>query len=103
MSNTTPVINEKEAIFVFENLPENIEQLQAMTEAKMESPFQTAALALCALCVYGKNPDEGAEMLNALRGPRPLSNYDKSFLNDRFRDNRGYIPFSYFAGLDPAK
>ena len=39
-------------------------------------------------------------MLNWLRGPRPLSGFDISFLNDRFRD--GYhVIFSYFAGATP--
>ena len=39
-------------------------------------------------------------MLNWLRGPRPLSNYDISFLNDRFRDGK-YVIYSYFAGATP--
>ncbi|MDD6275217.1 MAG: hypothetical protein PUB20_00075 [Clostridia bacterium] len=40
-------------------------------------------------------------MLNWLRGPRPMTGYDISFLNDRFRGNRTYIPFSYFEGASP--
>ena len=39
-------------------------------------------------------------MLNWLRGPRPLSGYDISFLNDRFRDGR-HVPYSYFEGAVP--
>jgi len=39
-------------------------------------------------------------MLNWLRGPRPLSAHDISFLNDRFREGR-HVPFSYFAGATP--
>ena len=39
-------------------------------------------------------------MLNWLRGPRPLSGYDISFLNDRFRDGI-HVPFSYFKGAAP--
>ena len=39
-------------------------------------------------------------MLNFLKGPQPLSPYEVSFLNDRFRDGR-HIPFSYFEGATP--
>ena len=39
-------------------------------------------------------------MLNWLRGPRPLSGMDISFLNDRFRDGT-HVPFSYFEGAKP--
>lgn len=35
----------------------------------------------------------GTEMLNWLRGPRPLNGQEISFLNDRFRDGKTYIPF----------
>ena len=37
-------------------------------------------------------------MLNFLRGPRPLNGQEISFLNDRFRDGKTYLPFTYFAG-----
>ncbi len=40
-------------------------------------------------------------MLNWLRGPRPLNGQEISFLNDRFRDGKSYIPFSYFVGASP--
>ena len=40
-------------------------------------------------------------MLNFLRGPRPLSPYEISFLDDRFRDGNWYVPFSYFKGAIP--
>ena len=43
----------------------------------------------------------GTEMLNWLRGPRPLNGTEISFLNDRFRDGKTYIPFSYFEGATP--
>lgn len=87
--------------FTFTALPESLSQLQALPEAKLDSPFQTAALTVCALCAYAADKNIGAEMLNWLRGPRPLSNYDISFLNDRFRDGKTYVPFSYFKGAVP--
>lgn len=87
--------------FTFASLPESPEQLQALPEAALDTPFRTAALTVCALCAYAANRDIGIRMLDILRGPRPLSGLDISFLNDRFRDSGAYIPFSYFAGSSP--
>lgn len=86
--------------FTFAALPESLAQMQALPEAALENPFQTAALTVLALCAYGAEKGIGIEMLNWLRGPRPLSNYDISFLNDRFRDGK-HVPFSYFSGAVP--
>ena len=86
--------------FTFAALPKNLAQLQALPEAVLADPFQTAALTVCALCVFAEDKAAGTEMLNWLRGPRPLSNYDISFLNDRFRDGK-YVIYSYFAGATP--
>ena len=87
--------------FTFGALPESLEQLRALPEAALTDPFQTAALTVCALCAYAADKTVGEEMLNWLRGPRPLSPFDISFLNDRFRDGH-HVPFSYFAGAVPA-
>ena len=84
----------------FTALPQTLAQMQALPEAALKDPFQTAALTVCALCVYAKDRNNGTQMLNWLRGPRPLSPYDISFLNDRFRDGH-YVPFSYYAGAVP--
>ena len=86
--------------FTFSALPESLAQMQALPEAELQDPFQAAALTVCALCVYGADRQAGTEMLNWLKGPRPLSNYEISFLNDRFREGT-HIPFSYFAGATP--
>lgn len=86
--------------FTFTALPESLAQMQALPEAALQTPFQTAALTVCALCAYAADKNIGTEMLNWLRGPRPLSPYDTSFLNDRFREGH-HVPFSYFAGATP--
>lgn len=86
--------------FTFAALPESLAQMQAMPEAVLENPYQTAALTVCALCAYAADRKIGAEMLNWLRGPRPLSPHDISFLNDRFRGGH-HVPFSYFMGAVP--
>ena len=84
----------------FTALPKTLAEMQALPEAVLQNSFQTAALTVCALCVYAEDRDNGTQMLNWLRGPRPLSPFDISFLNDRFRDGN-YVPFSYFAGAVP--
>ena len=93
-------IGKKQETFVFAALPESLAQMQALPEATLDDPFKTAALTVCALCVYAADRQIGTEMLNWLRGPRPLGPYDISFLNDRFRDGHHLI-FSYFAGAVP--
>lgn len=96
-STTTP--NEKKGeIFIFPKLPETLATLQSLPEAALATPFQTAALTVLALCTYTSNEQIGLEMLNWLRGPRPLNGQDISFLRDRFRDEKKYLPFTYFAG-----
>jgi len=93
-------LGSRKKTFTFTSLPESLAQLQALPEAALTDPFQTAALTVCALCVYAADRNIGTQMLNWLRGPRPLSNQDISFLNDRFRE--GYhVPFSYFSGATP--
>lgn len=91
-------LGNKQEIFTFSALPENLSQMQALPEARLETPFQTAALTVCALCVYAVEKQAGLEMLNWLRGPRPLNGQEISFLNDRFRGEKTYLPFSYFVG-----
>ncbi len=91
----------KKETFTFTALPESLAQMQSMPEASLDNPYKTAALVLCALCAYGADKQIGAEMLNWLRGPRPLTPSDISFLNDRFRDGQFYVPFSYFKGATP--
>ena len=86
--------------FTFDALPESLDVLRTLPEATLDTPYKTAALAVCALCAYAAAPAIGREMLDFLKGPAPLSNYEISFLNDRFRDSK-HVPFSYFEGATP--
>ena len=91
--NTSPSEYKKET-FRFAALPEILSQLQALPEAQLQTPYQTAALTVCALCAYAADKNIGIQMLNWLRGPRPLSNFEISFLDDRLQDGKHYVPFS---------
>lgn len=101
-SGVQSAVTEKKVTFTFAALPESLAQMQTLPEAALSTPFQTAALTVCALCAYAADQQIGIEMLNWLRGPRPLGGSEISFLKDRLRDGGQYIPFSYFAGATPA-
>lgn len=101
VNNAAMSIGNKSETFTFTELPESLAQMQALPEASLDSPFKAAALTVCALCAYAADKNIGTEMLNWLRGPRPLNGTEISFLNDRFRDGKTYIPFSYFEGATP--
>ena len=66
----------------------------------MSTPFETAAMTVIALCVYPHAPQTSVQMLNFLRGPRPLNGQEISFIRDRFRA-KDYVPRSYFCGATP--
>lgn len=85
----------------FSGFPESYEEFVSLPEAKMETPFETAAMTVLAFCVYSKDKDLAIKMLNFLRGPRPLSGIDVNFIRDRFMDGKNYIPRSYFKGATP--
>lgn len=85
---------------VFTNIPHTLEGFKELPQAAMENPFDTAALTVAALSVYPFDKQASLDMLDYLRGPRPLSPMDKQFIADRFRD-KDYVPRSYFGGARP--
>jgi len=93
-------IGTKRETFTFSALPESLAEMQALPEAKLDTPFATAALTVLALCAYAADRSTGTEMLNWLRGPRPLTAYDIQFIRDRLR-GKDYLPRSYFSGATP--
>ena len=92
--------NKKEKI-VFSSLPSTFEEFASLPQAALSTPFETAAMTVLAFCYYPQNKDLALQMVNYLRGPRPLSGGDISFIADRFRDS-DYVPRSYFEGSTPA-
>ncbi|MBR1750052.1 MAG: hypothetical protein IJ740_04080 [Ruminococcus sp.] len=84
----------------FEKLPENVPELKALPEASLEEPHFAAALFVAAVAHYPKDKDASLEMINYLKGPAPLSEYEKQFIRDRFMD-ADYVPRSYFEGSSP--
>lgn len=100
--NKVKAMASKKEKFVFEALPENLEDMKRYPESNLDSPYKTAALTVLALCAYAADKDAGTAMLNYLRSPsRQMTPYDHSFLKDRLMDGKTYIPFSYFEGATP--
>ena len=87
--------------FTFEALPKTPGELEALPEFEMTTPFMTAALTIAALCRYASSPEDCVQMLNLLRGPRPLSPFDLQFLRDRLT-GRPYKTLSFFEGALPS-
>lgn len=86
--------------FVFEKLPTNVSELESLPEICLDSPFKTAALVMVALCQYEKDVDKTIEMLNFLKGPENMSEFEKQFLRDRLKDKQ-YKVLSFFDGATP--
>jgi len=95
-------LQNKRETFTFQSLPQNAEELKALPEANLASPYGTAALAIAALCAYETSgPQAVLEMLNFLHGPKPPQpNVELQFLKDRLT-GKGYKTFSYFEGATP--
>jgi len=82
----------------FPSLPTTQEGFEALPQAGMQSPYDTAALFVVALNAYQYSKDVCHSMMNFLRGPQPMSGMDISFLAERMSDKASYLAKSYFAG-----
>lgn len=94
-------ISEDRRTIVIGNLPRNLAELKAMPQAALSSEFDVAALCVAALCNFNADRDATVEMINFLRGPRLLSNFDVQFLGERL-NGKQYKTFSFFNGTSPA-
>ena len=101
VSGAVKQIGTKTEKIVFADLPESMEVFKALPQAALSNPFDTAALTVVALCIFPVNKELCYEMLDYLRGPRPMSGMDKQFISDRFID-KDYVPRSYFEGAVPS-
>ena len=90
----------KQFTVTFEKLPESLEELTSLPESSLAKPEFAAALFVAAAAYYPTDKDKALEMINYLKGPSPLSEYEKQFIRDRFM-SADYVPRSYFAGSSP--
>ena len=71
--------------FIFTSLPTNLEELKKLPEAVLNSPFKTAALTVAVLCNFENDQDATFEMLDFLKGPEAVSEYEKQFIRERLK------------------
>ncbi|MBR4762427.1 MAG: hypothetical protein IK086_07315, partial [Clostridia bacterium] len=77
------------------------DEMRAMTEFNLTDPFTVLAFSVAAMNRYPTDREACKEMLNALKGPEPLTQRELQFINDRFMDGRDYVARSYFGGTSP--
>ncbi len=80
------------------SLPKTADELKAAVD--FQSPFCVAAYAIAALAEYESSPDNAVAMVNALKGPEPLSPFQLQFIRERLR-GKMYVVRSYFEGTSP--
>ncbi len=81
-------------------MPADLTTFKTMDGADFKNPYKVAALTVVALCLYPVNAPLSIELLNYLKGPKPLSAYEVQFLKDRFR-GKDYLAASYLDGATP--
>lgn len=84
---------------ILRTIPANFAEFEALA-GEGKQPERLCALLLCALALFDKDPGAGTAALDLLRGPRPITPYDRQFLRDRLR-GKPYLPLAYFDGAAP--
>lgn len=87
--------------FTFNAIPRSVEELKALPECDLQSPFKTCALTMLVLLNYENDVQATIDMLNVLKGPEPMNPFQTQFLRDRLV-GKYYVPKSFFAGTSPA-
>lgn len=83
--------------FSFNSIPTTLGELKMLPEAKLDSPYKAAALSLLALINYDKDKESTFEMLDFLKGPDSVSEFEKQFIRDRIA-GKHYKVLSFFKG-----
>lgn len=88
------------AVITFNELPKSLDELKNLPEASLDTPFKTVALTMAVLCNFESNFDDMVEMLDFLKGPDSVSNYEKQFIKERL-NGKQYKVHSFFKGATP--
>ena len=59
--------------FTFTSIPKSVDELKALPESDLSTPFKTCALTMLVLLNYANDVDGTIEMLNFLKGPEPMN------------------------------
>ena len=93
-------MDNKSVTFSFDSLPNNVAELQALPESSLDTPFKTAALVILALARYEASQQDTIDMLNFLKGPESVNQFQIQFLRDRL-SGKQYKVNSFFEGTSP--
>lgn len=85
----------------FAALPETVDAVKYVYDQVKSDPYMVTALAVSVLCNYKEDPEETFQMIDVLKGPSPLSNFGKQFIQERLK-GKEYKPFSFIQGTSPA-
>ena len=84
----------------FDTLPQTAEEMLAMKNYDQKDEYAVAAFTLAALLRYASAPEDGKAMLNTLKGPEDLSNFDLQLMDEKLAGG-DYLIRSYFKGAEP--
>ncbi|MBO4261277.1 MAG: hypothetical protein J5921_01505 [Clostridia bacterium] len=87
--------------FTFAKVPKTLDELKALPEAKLDTPFKCVALTMLVLLNYKDNQEEMFKMLDYLNGPEPVTPYTRTFMHDRLKDKE-FVVASFFKGSSVA-
>ena len=82
------------------NIPASLEELKALPYASLSEPEYGAALFVIAMMNYKDNRVQAVSMLEFLKGPGGVSEFEKQFLKDRL-EGKDHVVRSFFAGTSP--
>ena len=100
VSGAVTEASKKRETFTFTTIPRSVEELKALPESDLSTPFKTCALTMLVLLNYTNDVNATIEMLNFLKGPDPVNEYQKQFLRDRLQ-GKDYVVRSFFEGSSP--
>ncbi len=84
----------------FDTLPNSLNEFSILVNEGMTAPEKTCALFICSVNILAQNMSEGLDAINMLKGPQPLSVFEKSWFKDRIV-NKKYLAMAYFNGSTP--
>ena len=83
-----------------DRLPENVEEMKALSVYDQKNEYVVAALTIVALLRYGQNKEDGKAMLDLLNGPDSPANRDLMLMDLKLGE-KDYLMRSYFEGATP--
>ena len=84
----------------FDSLPQNAEEMKAMSVFDQKDEYAVAAFTVAALLRYAADKADGKAMIDVLNGPESPSNHDLQLMDERLSDT-DYVIRSYFKGAEP--